>query len=67
LIREPAEGTTTLSGAERILRGDLEHPVAGAGDVDGDGLDDLLSGSYGYYGPDSTQIGAAFLIYGRSL
>jgi len=37
--------------------------VAGAGDVDGDGLDDLLIGAYGY----SSEKGRTYLILGKEL
>ncbi len=58
-----------LSNADVIFIGEEEDTVAGvglssAGDVDGDGLSDILIGAY-HYGKSSS--GAAYLIYGASL
>jgi len=55
-----AADATLLGQAARDLTGDS---VAGAGDVDGDGLDDLLVGS-GYNDAGATDAGAAYLIAG---
>ena len=53
----------TLGGANTVSfqgPGELGAAVAGAGDVDGDGLDDILLGAPGWGGGD----GAAWLVHG---
>ena len=53
----------TLGGANTVSfqgPGELGTAVSGAGDVDGDGLDDMLIGAPGWGGGD----GAAWLVYG---
>ena len=42
------------------------YTVASAGDVNGDGLNDLLIGAYGYDGSASTDAGKTYLLYGTS-
>jgi hypothetical protein len=64
LVLGPATGTLDLSLADAKLlgdRSDLAGTVSGAGDVDGDGLDDLLVGAY-YNG--GINEGAAYLVLG---
>ncbi|MFC1643635.1 integrin alpha [Chlamydiota bacterium] len=67
-----------LSSADRNIVGQsstLSHgnafsgrAVAGTGDVDGDGLGDLLIGSYSYNGPvGSYHIGNAYVLLGSTL
>ncbi|MCP4677811.1 MAG: hypothetical protein GY854_20290 [Deltaproteobacteria bacterium] len=72
-------GETELMAAASVLEGlpggYAGDSVAGVGDVDGDGLDDLLIGDFIYRIPGekpsptsffaNTDRGAAFLIYGR--
>jgi len=58
-----------LSSAAGKLLGEAVHDTAGigmspAGDVDGDGLDDLLVGSHSN-DENAEEAGAAYLIYGR--
>ncbi|MES2643354.1 MAG: MopE-related protein [Myxococcota bacterium] len=53
----------SLSGAGH-LRAVLGDAVDGAGDVDGDGRDDLLVGASGFGMGEFVQPGAAFLLYG---
>jgi hypothetical protein len=49
----------------------LGYSVAGAGDVDGDGLDDVIIGSHSYNrtcpraGPDCDLVGAAYVVFGK--
>ncbi len=43
---------------------ELGYSLAGAGDVNGDGLPDLIAGAPGAYTPD--QRGSAWVIYGRN-
>jgi hypothetical protein len=40
--------------------------VAGAGDIDGDGLDDILIGAYQYFGSNNSM-GKTYLFYGSNL
>jgi hypothetical protein len=64
-----AEGDVNVSTAATIFRGDDPYEMVGrevtpAGDVDGDGLDDVWVGAYGY-GPSSTDSsGGVFLVPG---
>jgi len=62
LISGPAEGLDTLGDATAIFETDGSTGVglAGPGDVDGDGFDDLLIGG----DPDGTNSGGAFLVLG---
>jgi hypothetical protein len=66
-----AAGGQTADQANVILRGELTQDyagdsVAGPGDVDGDGTDDLLIGS-GYSDAAYTNGGAAYLVLGGPL
>ncbi|NOY25468.1 MAG: hypothetical protein GXP62_06300, partial [Oligoflexia bacterium] len=68
LLRGPVSGTVDLSSADAKLLGEAANDSAGfsvssAGDVDGDGLDDILVGAFG---EDSggMQAGAAYLMLG---
>ena len=70
LVLGPITGDLDLSEADAKLLGEIDndnagYAVSGAGDVDGDGLDDLLIGT-----PENdaggTQAGAAYLWLGRS-
>ena len=68
LVHGPAAGDQNLASADARMIGEAGghyagHSVAGAGDVDGDGLGDLLVGARGYDvgGPFR---GAAYLLYG---
>ena len=66
LVHGPISGTSSLSGSAAMIYGEstsdyLGQSVSGAGDVDGDGYDDMLMGSY--YAGSSSQ-GAAYLFNG---
>lgn len=61
LVAEPA-AVIDLHGSDHSNVGSA---VAGAGDVNGDGVDDLLVGAYGWDG-DVQNEGAAFLFYGAA-
>jgi len=69
LVLGPVSGTVSLSAAEARFIGEASadyagSAVAGAGDVDGDGLDDLLVGANN----ESTagaDAGAVYLLFGR--
>jgi hypothetical protein len=68
LILGPIVGTASLSTADAKLVGVAHHDyagfaVAGAGDVNGDGFDDLLIGAESADGGGSSS-GEAYLVYG---
>jgi hypothetical protein len=63
--------TIDLSTADYKLVGENAYDYAGnsvssAGDIDGDGLDDVLVGAFGYYNGEGDE-GAAYLVLGSSL
>ena len=65
--------TTDLSNADDILIGEgtghaAGSAIAGAGDIDGDGLDDILVGAEGFERPsDSREVGGVYVLYGSQL
>jgi hypothetical protein len=69
LVYGPSLGVIDLEQV-KILRGDLDQPfgyagsaVAGIGDIDGDGLDDLAVGSLGF----ESWSGGTYLVFGADL
>lgn len=65
LLRGPLEGEQSLSDSDAIFVSETTGAnggcgLAGGGDANGDGLDDLLIGAYTAYGED----GAAYLVHG---
>ncbi len=71
LVLTASSGAFALADAELKLVGSASSDyagtsVAGPGDVDGDGLDDLLVGAYGDdQGDPSGNSGAAYLLFGQ--
>jgi len=67
LVLGPVSGETSLSSADAKFigesAGDEAGTVAFAGDMDGDGLDDVLVGAPKYY-TGSANTGAAYLLHG---
>ena len=64
----PVVGEHSLGDADAIVTGEAESDqagisAAGAGDIDGDGFDDLVIGAQRYDGP-GTNSGAAYVLYG---
>lgn len=75
VIFGPASGTRTLDEADAVLLGEdggedgggyAGHDVASAGDVDGDGTDDLLVGAP-LLGDEGEHAGRAYLVYGATV
>jgi hypothetical protein len=71
LLLGPFEGTIDLALADVTFLGEAAgdqagRKVAGAGDIDGDGLGDLLIGAH-YEASAAANAGAAYLVLGRSL
>jgi hypothetical protein len=70
LVRGPVTGTLDLSLADAKLVGDnafgyeAGYSVSGAGDVDGDGHDDLLVGAEGDQEGGGFEAGAAYVVQG---
>ncbi len=57
------DGGFVIDGAEQLDR--IGYSVAGAGDVNGDGFDDLLIGApFATYDYDTFRNGAVYLVYG---
>ena len=71
LVLGPVIGAVSLASADARLFGEAENDsagfsVAGAGDVDGDGFDDILIGAEDN-DAGGLQAGAAYLVYATSL
>ena len=70
---EPVVARSRLDGTNGVqIRGAKRDSgfgasVAGVGDVDGDGIDDILIGAPGIWAPFSDFVGEAYLVYGRSI
>jgi hypothetical protein len=76
VVRGPVSGSFSLSAADVKLEGEGDdwmpvgfgRGVAGGGDVDGDGFDDLIVGApYQIIDSSSTLYGGAFLFYGGGM
>ncbi len=69
LFYGPVAGPLSLDDADVQFTGETSGAAAGSaistgGDVDGDGLGDLVMGAYGYEPTDSSNPGATYLFYG---
>ncbi|MEP0246503.1 MAG: integrin alpha [Roseobacter sp.] len=65
LTNEPSSGPVRIKGIDaRDLSGDS---VSSAGDVDGDGLADVIIGAYGANRSAQNLIGESYLLYGAAL
>ncbi len=70
MILGPVSGNMPLNNADAILIGETSEDragtsVAGVGDTDGDGYDDLLIGAPGFRN-EFLSIGVAYLVEGKS-
>jgi hypothetical protein len=64
-------GTMSLEGADHVFVGEgrqdrLGHSIHGAGDVDGDGLQDIVTGAYGFDGVGE-ESGKVYVVLASSL
>ena len=71
LLYGPISGTISLDEADAALLGEAASmyagsAVAGAGDVNGDGLSDVLIGAHKYTSGNS-EIGVAYLLFGGGM
>jgi len=71
ILGQPAPAGVDLSDADAKFLGEAYgdyagFKVAGAGDVDGDGLDDFLMGALGYDSSAGSAAGSAYLMFGIS-
>jgi len=69
LVQGPVHGTVSLSQATARITGDSDYSglgraVGAAGDVNGDGLDDVLVGAPSFSLDGDQELGAAFLFLG---
>ncbi|MCA9658698.1 MAG: FG-GAP repeat protein [Myxococcales bacterium] len=64
-LAEIAQGTGGFVVDGQTFRDYAGFSVSGAGDVDGDGLDDVIVGAYGSE-PKGMQSGRAYVIYGKT-
>ncbi len=71
LVYGPVQGTHSVTEADLVVVGEgasrLGDAVAGVGDVNGDGFDDILLGASAYVDASGMLVGGAFLYYGGDL
>jgi len=71
VVYGPIGGTSSLTTADARMRGEAEGDVAGvsvsfAGDLDNDGIDDVLVGAH-FNSDEERDAGAAYVLYGPVL
>jgi hypothetical protein len=69
VVLGPTSGTYPLAAADATLEGELANDLAGsavstAGDVNGDGFDDVIVGAPGHAGPGGASAGSAYVVLG---
>jgi subtilisin family serine protease/subtilisin-like proprotein convertase family protein len=60
------DGTTGFTINGSLASGYFGYQVDGAGDVNGDGLNDMLVSAMALTGPGGTTAGAAYVVFGRT-
>ena len=68
----PSHGTRSVAEASYNFIGEADNDWSGmavgpAGDMDRDGLTDLIIGSMGHSRPDKEQVGRAYLFYAKNV
>src|SRR5690349_18083665 len=61
-----AQGFQILGAAANDYTGYADHALSNAGDINGDGLNDIIVGAYGASPNSRSGAGTAYVIYGKS-